>query len=319
MRIKRLAVVSAVLFLIFACTRPPQDIADNFPRSQPLALIVEKVISGYMLGQTLRYPVGLAVDYYGKIYVCDAGNNRLLRLADSLVVEREAGGLGSLEGLFNRPSYIAVDNGLNVVVSDVGNSRLCRHDKDMHFVEAIKLLDPDDPLKFGEPSGLALTDYGEIWMCDSEKNRIAVFNNIGQFSRFVGDFGYSGGQLLHPQKIIRNSRNNFIVCDADNRRLVFYDHYGNFVREIKNRDFSYPVAVVTDKSDNLWVLDGATGTVFYMDEKGNTRFQFAAVLPGAQTAMKNPSDLVFLKDGRLLISDSGNNRLLVCRILVETQ
>jgi len=165
-----LYIVGAVVLLTVSCAKEPPKTGEIAPLSKPLAIVVEDVIAGYVLGQVLRNPVGLAVDYQGKVYVCDAGNNRLVRFSDSLSPEREAGGLGSLEGMFNKPGYITVDNGLNVFISDVANRRISRHNKDLHYVDAISLIDYDDPLKYGEPSGLALTDYGEIWMCDYEKS-----------------------------------------------------------------------------------------------------------------------------------------------------
>jgi len=305
--------------LMVSCAKTPPKTGEIAPLSKPLAIVVEDVIAGLVLGQVLHNPVGLAVDYQGKVYVCDAGNNRLVRFSDSLIPEREAGGLGSLEGLFNKPTYITVDNGLNVFVSDVANRRISRHNKDLHFVDAISLIDYDDPLKYGEPSGLALTEYGEIWMCDYEKSRIAVFNNVGQFDRFVGDFGYSGGQLYHPEKIIRDPAGDFIVCDGDNVRLVVYDDLGNFMRQIKNGYFQYPVSVLDGGKNALWVLDGVGGEIFFIDGKGEVLFESGAILPGAEVKLKNPSDMVKLKDGCLLISDSGNNRLLVCRVIYENR
>jgi hypothetical protein len=33
--------------------------------------------------------------------------------------------------------------------------------------------------------------------------------------------------------------------------------------------------------------------------------------------LKAPSDIAFLKDGRLLISDTGNHRVLICSVIYE--
>jgi DNA-binding beta-propeller fold protein YncE len=314
-----LYIIGALVLLTVSCAKTPPKTDETSPRRLPLALVVEDVISGYIRGQVMRNPVGLAVGYRGKLFVCDAGNNRLVRFNDSLVPELDAGGLGSLEGLFNKPGYITVDNGLNVYVSDVVNRRICRLDKDLYYVDAISLIDYDDPLKYGEPSGLAVTDYGEVWMCDYEKSRIAVFSNVGQFDRFVGDFGYSGGQLYHPEKIIRDPSGNFVVCDGDNIRLVVYDDLGNFMREIKNGSLRYPVSVLYEGENAFWVLDGVTGEIYLIDGAGKMLFESGAIIPGAEESLRNPSDMVRLKDGRILVSDTGNNRLLVCRVLYENR
>jgi len=316
---KLVQIIILGLLLISACFKPPADVQENLPTVVPLALLVERQISGLVLGQVLQSPVGLAVDYQGQIYVCDAGNNRLIRFDENLEPQREYGGYGSLEGLFNRPGYIVIDNGLNLMVSDVGNRRLSRHNKNLNYVDEISLIDYDDPLKYGEPSGLALTDYGEVWMCDREKGRIAIFDNIGQFDRFIGEFGYSGGQLLNPEKIIMDDRDNFIVCDAGNRRIAVYDNYGNFSYDISNNIFDYPVAAAVGRDGNLWVVDKTPGLVYLVNRRGEILFETGPSVPGANEPLKNPSDIIILKDGRLIISDSGNHRLLVCRVMFEKQ
>jgi hypothetical protein len=67
----------------------------------------------------------------------------------------------------------------------------------------------------------------------------------------------------------------------------------------------------------VWLLDGATGKVYMFDDRGRKVFQTGPTLAGNGRALKEPSDMVILPDERLMISDSGNNRLLVCRILFE--
>ncbi|MFZ5981613.1 MAG: NHL repeat-containing protein [Candidatus Zixiibacteriota bacterium] len=316
---KLVLLLTAGWLLITACSKPPSDIQENAPVAVPLAMLVEREISGTVLGQSLKTPMGITVDYQGQLYVCDAGNNRLLRFDEKFMPQREYGGYGSLEGLFNHPGYIVIDNGLNLWVADVGNRRLSRHNRELNFVDEIKLVDYDEPLKYGEPSGIALTPYGEIWMCDREKGRLAIFDNVGQFDRFIGEFGYSGGQLLQPEKIISDSHDNFIVCDAGNRRIAVYDRYGNFSYDLRNNVFDYPVAAAAGNDGNLWVVDKTAGRVYLVSRRGEILFETGPSIPGVNTPLKNPSDIIVLKDGRLIISDSGNNRLLVCQVMLDKQ
>jgi len=308
-----------VLVLVFlaSCGRPPRP---EPPQSEflktPIALLVEQEISGRVLGKPLLRPFGLATDARGAIYVCDAGNNRIVKLNPDLTADVEIGGFGTDEGAFNRPSFIVVDYDLNLLVSDEGNRRLCRYNSRLQFVEELAFYDDEDPLKFGYPSGVNLTDYGEVWVADRERNRIAVFDNVGTFDRFIGEFGYAGGQLLSPEKIVKNRRGGFIVCDAGNGRLVVYDEYGNFLREISDNALDYPISAASDNR-GVWILDRSTGKIHLFNNGGRKVFQTGPILAGNGWALKEPSDIVILPDGRLMISDSGNNRLLVCRILFE--
>lgn len=313
--LRRLLVLTALVAL--SCGRPQRgSIEAPLPARRPLAIVVEKEISGVVLGDRLKEPFGLAVDFKGYIYVSDAGNNRLVRFKPDFTPDREIGGYGSAGGLLNRPSFLTFDNGLNLMVSEEGNRRVSRYNTRLNFVDELAFYDAHDPLKFGYPSGVAFSDYGETWVADREKGRVAIFDNIGRFNRFLGDFGYSGGQLSSPEEIVKDGDRGFVVCDAANGRLVVYDGFGNHVEEISASEFDYPVAAAVG-AGNLWVLDGSTGKVFCLDGKGAIVFRAGPALPGGSISLKGPSDILFLSDDLLLLSDTGNNRLLVCRVLYE--
>lgn len=266
------------------------------------------------MGQRLKDPAGMAVDAAGNVYVVDSGNDRLVKLRANLDPSVETGGFGSQSGLLNRPSFVTIDNELNLWVSDEGNRRLSRFDGQLNYVDEIPFYDSDNPLRFGFPSGIAVADYGEVWVADRENNYITVFDNLGNFERLVGDFGYSGGQLLNPEKIVLDDDDNFIVADGGNQRLVVYDGYGNFSHELKLNSLRYPISLALSGS-RMWVLDGGTGVIVLIDAEGRILFRCGPVLVGSERGLIEPTDLVLLSDDRLLISDSGNSRLLVCRII----
>ena len=317
MRIRALILLVVLAFTALSCGGPDKRLMEmTASPSPPQLVLVERVISGPVLRTSLSKPYGLATDFRDNIIVVDAGNNRLVQFAPDLTPVRDIGGYGQQEGLLNRPTFVSFDNGLNLWVSDEGNRRVSRYNSQLNLVDELSFYDSDDPLKFGYPSGLAFTDYGEIWVADRNNNRIAIFSNVGQFDRFLGDIGYGGGQLKDPEKIVRLRSGDFIVCDAGNRRLVFYDRYGNHTDEIELPDSGYPRAVA-ESGKFLWVLDSGEGTLVCMNYRGEILYEAGPTITGDQTAVKDPSDLIALPDGRLLISDSGNNRILVCRIIYE--
>jgi|GEM_PF-516776 len=285
----------------------------------PTAVVLDTIISGRILGQPLRAPSGLAIDKRGNVYLTDTGNSRLIRFDRDLIIQQDIGGHGSAPGLFKDPVFVTVDNDLNLLITDFGNRRICRHNARLQYVDEIGFRDIDDPLKFGMPSGVAVTRYGETWVCDTENHRIAIFDNIGRFDRFVGEFGYSGGELNYPQKIVSVPGDRFYVCDAGNSRVVIYDEQGNFDGDILSYTFESPHALVVRPDGLIWVLDDRTGQLACVDPTGDVLLTAGPLIPGCDKPLSNPSDLAFLTDGRLLISDTGNDRLLVCLVMFEDQ
>lgn len=308
--------ITAALFLF--CGKPK---IDNDAKVSdvpiPISLLVEKVITEVSINSKLKDPYGLATDFSGNIYIADAGNDRVVKLDAKFKYQTEIGGFGNSAGLFSYPTYISFDNGLNLFVTDERNRRIAKYDNRLNYVDEILFYDDEDPLKFGYPSGLAVTNYGELWVADRQNNQVMVFNNVGQFSNILGEYGSSAGRMKSPEKII-NSNGKFILCDAGNNRIVVLDGYGNFNEEIKLKATDYPISVV-DQRSYLIVLDGVGGGIHFVDNKGKTLRQVGPQLPGNKIALREPSDFILLDDEHLLISDSGNNRLLLCRLLFNEQ
>jgi len=302
--------------LVVGCGGPKQNGVDETRDTlSPLAVIVDTILDGEFFGQRLNAPYGAAVDFRGRLFITDAGNHRLLAFTDSLVPQREVGGFGGEAGLFNRPGFVTVDNGLTLLIADRGNVRLTRYNANLTFVNEIDLINTDDPGQFGEPSGVALNQYGEIWMADLDRDRIAIFNSADQFDRYIAEFGYTGGQVSAPHEIIELQTNGFLVCDAGNARISQFDAYGNHVRTLGQGELSYPVAAAVDADERIWIVDTQPTRLVCLSRTGEYLYDSPSLLTGLDRALAQPSDIAVLKDGRLLLVDSGNNRLIIIRPL----
>jgi len=308
-------IIGGVLGLFFGCGGPPRTEQRTPSTPAPLALVVDTIISGEILGQTLRRPAGLAVDGSGNLIVSDAGNHRVVRFSAALAAEIEIGGYGSQPGLFNHPSYLATD-AMGVRVVDEGNRRICRLDRQLRYVDQINFSDLDNPLDFGTPSGVAIDQDGYIWITDRELSRVAVYDAVGQFNRFVAEYGYSGGALSSPEKVIVAGSGDHVICDAGNHRVVVYDQYGNYDRAFTDLELQSPVAVSTDSDGRFWILDQKTGRIFLFSPSGVRLLVVGPDIPGIGRPLNGASDIV-VDRGRIIIADTGNDRILVCRGLAQ--
>ncbi len=303
-----------VISTVMSCGGGPDFAGEQADFDPPAALLVEKVVEGPIFGVALRSPWGIALSADNSIYCVDRGNDRLIKFRNDLTPIGDAGGTGTAAGLLDRPGYITVDNELNVWVSDEGNQRINRFNSDLLFVDAVEFYDADDPLEFGTPAGVGVNRYGELWVADQEKNRIVAYTAAGAFDRFIADFGYQGGQLSGPEDITVDQRGRFVVADAGNRRVVTYDQYGNHISTIRNEAMGQPVASAPAGS-MIWILNGRDGTLRYCDRNGDILFSAGPILPGDSRPLSEPSDITLLPDDRILISDTGNNRLVLCQII----
>jgi streptogramin lyase len=300
---------------MIGCGRKGGSQAETLNIPKPIGLVLEKKITGVVLGRNLSRPHGVTSDDYGRLFVVDAGNNRLLKLDRDFGPVREAGGFGSSEGLLSSPTYIAIDNNLNLYVSDAGNQRISIYDAGLNFVESIDLIDPDDPMKFGRPAGLAVDNHGELMLADPDKSRVAVFDNLMTFDRYMGDIDSYSGLLLTPQAIADESGGNIIVADPGRSRLVRFDVYGIYLAEFGEGNLDKPSGIDVDSFGNIWVIDAGLSAVICFSSDGKKIFSVGSPCGEGDYCFSQPRDLTVLPGNRLGISDTGHDRLLIYRVL----
>jgi DNA-binding beta-propeller fold protein YncE len=307
--------VLAGVFLVVSCV-PSKKLGSNTGNSpEPLGLLLEKEIKGTILGQDLSRPYGVVSDGPGNLYFIDAGNNRVIWFNSDLEPVRDAGGFGSSDGLFNDPSYIASDKNLNVYISDAGNQRVTIFDSRLNYVDQINLIDDDDPLKFGRPSGLKVTEYGEIWIADYDRAQISILNNVWQYERSIGGVESTIGMLLNPCGMTDYSEKGTLVCDAGNSVVKVFDNIGILRDRIGYGDLEYPSGVTADQKNNIWVIDRDLSRLFCYGQSGKLIFSIGEYGKEGAYSFYQPLDITILPDNRLALSDSGNDRVLIYNIL----
>jgi len=259
--------------------------------------------------------MGVEADDFGSLYLVDAGNNRLIKFNSEFKVVRDAGGFGRSEGLLNNPTHIEVDNNLNIYIADAGNQRVSVYDSRLNFAEEISLIDDDDPLRFGRPSGIAVNRYGELWVADYDKAQILIYNNVHQFVRVIGGTETSIGLLLNPESMTTASSDRVLVCDAGNGAIKVFDNIGVHQYDLGGGYLESPTGVDVDKFGNIWVCDESLHKIFCFDRSGEYLYSIGEEGNDGIYSMRSPSGLTVAWENKLIVSDKGNNRLLVYDIL----
>ncbi len=316
-------VVVLVILMIWGsgCGAPAsKKISTTTAQSSPnqlSAILIERFLDAPVMGQVLRNPSAIVTDFRGETYLCDEGNNRIIKFDTLMRPIIDRGGFGRQPGLFNRPRAMAIDNQLNLWICDAGNRRLVRMDGRLNFVDEIPFTDDEDAFKFGEPSGIAVTNFGSLWVSDLERDRVAVFDNVGQFEKFVGDFGAGGGPLLDPEGCATDEDDRFYVCDGGNARVMVYDDYGTDLQRLTDDEMILPISVLLDTRRTAWVLDKLANRVFCFDRDGRNIAPGGIRLIGKGNEDVVPGGFSRLTDSTMVISDVANGRLVLCKLIFE--
>ena len=246
-------------------------------------------------------PEGLAVDSNGVVYVADASNNAIRKVAPNGATTTLAGGQqGSTNGVgtnasFNSPAAVAVDAAGNVYVADEFNN-LIRKITPFGAVTTLAGGGGRGRLGngtgtnafFNHPSGLAVDGAGNVYVADTWNCAIRKVTTNGVVTTLAGSANNSGG----------------IIGSTDGPG--------------PSALFNYPVGLAVDSSTNLYVADTGNSTVRMI-----TPNAMVTTLAGTVGALGSndgqgtngrfalPNGIAVAGSGVLYVADSGNNTIRI--------
>ena len=273
------------------------------------------------LGIDVLRPTGLALDSQGNLYVAEA------RLGAVMVFTKpftngmpSALRIDSTEDVLNNPVALALDSQDNLYVADTFNHRVLFYEKPL----AGNNTTPDRV--FGQPdlvstapnaggaisaqslhypSSVVLDAADNLYVADSNNHRVLVYlNPLGTdaVADFVigqgGDFGtgvankdgISAASLNYPYGLFVDGNGNLYVADMDNNRVLGY----------------------TDPLNTDLVADlvlGQDGSFARNQANQGRSISSGTALPGPGT-FKAPLSIAVNAEGRIFVTDQGNNRVL---------
>ncbi|MDD2815217.1 MAG: DUF839 domain-containing protein [Thiotrichaceae bacterium] len=202
-----------------------------------------------VVSDQVKLPGALAVTPTGSVYIADTGNNRILSNASgamSPLVLKDALGTPSTTStsLLNSPQGIAVDASGNVFVADTNNNVVRKIDttgktsiiagNGMEGSASENVSAASAPLR--HPVGVTVDAQGNIYIADTDNNRIRKVDTSGKVSTVAGtgsegdagdDDNASAATLKKPRNIVVDNKGNLYVTDTNNnriRRIVFAEY-----------------------------------------------------------------------------------------------
>lgn len=217
-------------------------------------LTAQTLISAGQIGN-FNSASSFSINPAGFIFVSDSGKNEIIKLDTLGNVIKSVGGYGWTESSFDNPIDVFA-NTLKVYVSDKNNNRIQMFDKDLNYLSQFSSQSSrDDRSAFRYQTGAAVSTQGDLFILDSDNNRILKYNMKGVFQLTIGGYDAGSFSLTVPKQFtLANSE----ILVIDSNWLVIFDQFGNGIKKIKlpftpnNINADFLNICVNDKSEIIF-------------------------------------------------------------------
>jgi sugar lactone lactonase YvrE len=294
-------------------------------------------------GDTAKFafPLDVAVDSVGNVYVTDSGSHTIRRITPAGVVSTlagEPGVAGDIDGIgaaarFNGPSGIAVDAAGNVYVGDRGNhiirrvtpagvvTTLAGEAGSWGHVDGV-----GSAARFLGPRSIAVTNSGNLVV--SESNNIRTVTAAGEVATLAGP-GSVFSELDYPGHIAVDSSGYAYVANSGRHTILRVTPTGevsvfagsSYEAGSANGTgtdarFNGPGGITMDSSGYLYVADTGNDVIRRISPSGEvTYYAGLAGSPGSADAMggnarfSGPNGLAVDSSGNVYVADTGNHTI----------
>jgi uncharacterized repeat protein (TIGR01451 family) len=300
---------------------------------------------------------GVGVDSSGNVYFPSPNLNAVFKADPTGVVTRFAGtgvagqagdGGPALSAELNSPNGVAADSLGNVYIADSNNERILKVDT-FGVITTVAgsgsccYSGDGGPATVAElyyPTGVAVDAAGNLYIADSNNQRIRRVNAAGVITTLAGNgtAGYSGdggastsAELYYPYGVAVDASGNLYIADSNNSRVRMVSAGGiiTTVAGVGTCCFSgdggaatkaqldSPTGVAVDAAGNLYIADrysgrirkvSASGTISTVAGNGSYGYSGDGAAAGS-AAFRYPEGVAVDGSGNLYIADSGNARI----------
>ncbi len=264
-----------------------EELAKGYAKKVPAFLFSwggQGVKPGYF-----QSPLGIAIDYYGNVYVSDTGNCRIQKFAydskkKNYVYVNAYGKRGSDIGELDKPYGLAIWDDY-LYIADNQNSRITRIDFNGQFLSA-KGNDGNELGEVHQPAGLNFDEEGSLFIADTANNRVqkvdyeslennTAYSKSGAIERYTGtaninnpwnthfpkhNEGPNAGQFTSPWGVLPLPSGDVLVIDTKNHRIQKFGPHGDFIDQWgkvgrEKGEFQFPTFAVLDQFGYVLVVD----------------------------------------------------------------
>ena len=245
----------------------------------------------------LSSPWGLATNDSNEILLSDRGNDRIL------VLNEKGEFIRSFGQHVSKPNGLVCDNTGKIFVTYKSNDKILVLNANGELISTL-----NKPGSLIEPRGLSLDSEGNVIVCDAGGGCVKFFSSNGNILKTIGKGWLSRplGCLCYEGKIF--------VSDFKKHVIKVYNSKGKYLYEFgiywddDVDSLNRPGCLAVDKTGHLLVCCAGSHTVHVFTPAGKFVAKFGE--PGTELGQfHQPSSVLVLKSGRIVVCDFGNNRL----------
>jgi DNA-binding beta-propeller fold protein YncE len=164
------------------------------------------------------------------------------------------------------------------------------------------------------PEGVAVDAVGQIYVADSDEQRIQVFGRDGQFLRSWGSLGDQPGLFNSPLGLAVDAESNVYVVDSANQRVQKFSSTGAWLTSwgsygMDDGQFAYPRGIALDSDGNVYVADTQNNRI----QKFTAEGRWLATWGGygqLGLGLNAPAGVALDRQGNVYVADTYNHRIV---------
>ena len=284
----------------------------------------------------LSTPTGLTIDGDGSLIVADPGNGQLLRITPLLqskaiaILARDVA-IDAAGNLYTASGAYVYRRSISGAITLAAGSGAFAFAGDSSFAVRARL---------NSPSGIARDVTGNIYVADSDNNRVRKISPDGVIVTIagtgvagaMGDGGFGvAAQLNHPMAVAADNGGNLYIADTGNHRVRRLDASGRLftIAGIGERGFGgdnvvavrarldTPGSLALDAGGNLYVAETGSHVIRRISTGGILTTVAGTGIRGfigdggtaVAASLDSPRSIAIDKNGVLFIADTGNHRI----------
>ncbi|OGF49182.1 MAG: hypothetical protein A2231_01130, partial [Candidatus Firestonebacteria bacterium RIFOXYA2_FULL_40_8] len=233
-----------------------------------------------------------------EVYVCDAGNNAVIKYDKDGLVQEEWG-TATASSRLSLPSGVAIDSKNNVFVSDTGNNCIRKFDGNGNLIKTFGKRGYGNS-EFLNPYHIVIDKEDNLYVADIGNICVKKFNNSGGFLLKISE------NLKSLSDVSVDADLNIYIPDFKDRNVKVFNKNGAFLRIFnKKEEYFKPVCVAAGTDLRLAIIDDSRNILKIVDKNNEFISQGVGEYRFVYDRSRNLFDCAVNKDGEIFAMFEG--------------